>query len=96
MSIEISQKILNKIENKHSVSRDEVEQCFANRFGGYLRDTREDHKSNPPTHWFVSETDYGRKLKIAFIFNNGAIYLRTAYEPNKEELRIYKKYGVKP
>jgi uncharacterized DUF497 family protein len=93
MTIEISQKILRKIEKKHSVTREDVEQCFANRSGKYLKDTREEHRSNPPTLWFISETDYGRKLKVVFIFSNNIIYLRSAFEPNDTEMSIYNKHG---
>ena len=93
MTIEISQKILKKLDEKHQVSRDEVEQCFANRSGKYLRDLREEHKSNPPTLWFISETDFGRRLKVVFIFSNGVIYLRTDFEPNDKETAIYNRLG---
>ncbi|MBV2184332.1 MAG: hypothetical protein KUL88_07325 [Rhizobium sp.] len=93
MAIIISPKIAEKLQKKHSVSHDEVTQCFANRDGRLLVDTREDHASDPPTLWFVAETDYGRLLKIAFVQRDGDIYLRTAYQANAEEIRIYEKYG---
>ncbi len=93
MSLIISQKILEKLATKHGVSKDEVEQCFANRTGKYLMDLREDHKSDPPTYWFISETNFARLLKIVFIPQDGGIYIRTVFSPNEEELRIYKKYG---
>ena len=95
MAIVISSKILQKLEDKHSVTDDEIDQCFSNRNGSYLSDTREDHKSDPPTLWFISETDYGRRLKVVFIFKNGDVNLRTAYEPNKAEIRIYNKFAIK-
>lgn len=47
----------------------------------------------PPTRWFISETDYGRKLKIVFMNTDQGVVIRTAYDPNPEEMRIYKKYG---
>ena len=71
-----------------------MEQCFANRDGRFLIDDREDHASDPPTYWFIAETDYGVKLKVVFIpYPDGTIYLRTAYPPNNNELRIYKNHG---
>jgi hypothetical protein len=95
MAIIISQKVRAKLANKTPpVTKDEIQQCFANRLGGYLLDEREDHQSDPPTRWFISETDYGRLLKIAFIFeSNGDVTIRTAYDPNRDEFRIYKKYS---
>ena len=91
MAIKISEKIREKLMHKHSVKDDEIQQCFANRTGGYLVDIREKHASNPKTQWFISETNCGRKLKIAFIQENGDVYIRTAFEPNETELRIYNK-----
>ena len=53
----------------------------------------------PPAHqpqvrnMAIEISSYGRKLKIVFILDNGTIYLRTAYEPNDVEIRIYTKYA---
>lgn len=95
MAIVISQKTLEKLATKHNVTADEISQCFANRNGCFLIDTREEHASEPKTQWFLSETDYGRLLKVAFILKDGDVYLRSAFTPNENELRIYKKYGSK-
>jgi len=75
------------------VSKEEIEQCFLNRTGAYLLDEREEHASDPPTRWFISETDFGRELKIVFIPKGNDVIIRTAYDPNPEERRIYQKYG---
>lgn len=94
MALIISTKVMAKLATKKPpVTREEVMQCFANRTGSYLLDTREDHASDPPTRWFIAETYYGRKLKIVFIMRDGNIFLRSAFDPNQEELRIYSKYG---
>lgn len=93
MAIIISRKIAEKLANKHKVTADEVAQCFANREGRFLFDEREDHASDPPTLWFVAETDYGRLLKVAFVQRDGDIFLRTAYQANQAEIRIYNKHG---
>lgn len=93
MALILSQKIREKLASKHGVTQEEVAQCFANRSGKLLEDTREEHASDPPTRWFISETDYGKKLKIVFIQRDGNIYIRTAFPPNEEELRIYSKFG---
>ena len=89
----ISQKVQRKLEEKHCVSPDEIEQCFTNINGKFLFDRRENHRSNPPTQWFVAETDFGRKLKVVFIAKDDNIIIRTAYEANAEEIRIYNKYA---
>lgn len=91
--IHMSGSVLAKLESKHSVTSNEVFQCFANRAGKSLIDTREDHKTDPPTEWFIAETDAGRRLKICFLVQDGTVYLKTAYPPNDVEERIYQKYG---
>lgn len=95
MAIIISQKILEKLATKHNVTADEVSQCFANRNGSFLIDPRENHASDPQTQWFISETNYGRKLKVIFVPRGGDVYLRSAFTPNESELSIYKKHGYK-
>jgi len=89
----ISDQIATKLKDKHGVTPAEVEQCFLNRTGKFLIDTREDHVTNPPTQWFVAETNRGRKLKVAFVFKAGKVYLKTAYDPNPKELAIYNAHG---
>ncbi|WP_261977799.1 ADP-ribosyl-(dinitrogen reductase) hydrolase [Marinobacter sp. F3R11] len=72
---------------------EEVQECIANRTGKFLEDMREDHKSDPPTQWFIAETDSGRQLKIVFILKDGDVVVKTAYVPNEDEKRIYIKYA---
>jgi hypothetical protein len=95
MKLVISQKIRSKLLSKAPpVTEEQIVQCFANRSGRFLTDTRADNLTNPLTRWFIAETDYGRKLKICFVpFENGDVHIKTAYDPNPEELRIYAKYG---
>jgi hypothetical protein len=93
MAIIISQKIQEKLAQKHHVTAEEVSQCFANRDGKFLIDTREGHASDPATQWFISETNLGRRLKIIFVPKDGNIFLRSAFVPNEIELSIYNNYG---
>ena len=94
MSLVISQSVQAKLAaKKPPVTQAEIEQCFANRTGIYLLDEREEHASDPPTRWFIAETYYGRKLKVAFIAKGEDTVIRTAYDPNPDEIRIYSKYG---
>lgn len=94
MPLVISPKVRIKLAERHHVTQDEIEQCFANRTGQFLEDTREDHATDPPTQWFISETDSGRTLKVVFIHDNNDIIIRTTYESNAEQRRIYNKYGI--
>lgn len=92
--IYISPSVHTKIENKHGLNIGEVHEAIASRTGKYLKDMREEHKSDPPTLWFIGESHAGKKIKIAFIFKDGVFIIRTAYIANSEELRIYAKYSL--
>ncbi len=93
-NLKISKRIEEKLWEKHGVVITEVYECFLNRTKGLLEDTRVDHKTNPPTRWFIAETDHGRLLKIVFIeLFNGAYEIKTAYEPNDNEVKIYEQYA---
>ena len=89
----ICPNILEKLKNKHQVSRREVEQCFENRCGVYLEDTREDHQTDPPTLWFVAETNHKRLLKVVFLVLDGNVHIKSAYEANSVEVAIYEELG---
>ncbi len=96
MALVISQKIRAKLASKMPpVAEEEITQCFANRTGKALIDTREDHLTNPYTRWFIAETDFGRKLKICYVPIDGDLHIKSAYDPEPEAVRIYKKYGEK-
>lgn len=95
MDLNISDRVRHKLTSRHGVSEVEIQACFANRQGNYLKDVREEHESDPPTLWFIAETDHGRKLKIVFMQeHDGSITIKTAYEANEEEVRIYGKFGL--
>lgn len=90
-----SDAVRDKLLQKHNVTLDEVEQCFANRDRGSLEDTRVNRQTSPPTMWFISDTFWGRRLKIVFMLHSdGDIEIKTAYEPNAEEIRIYNKFSA--
>lgn len=93
MGFVISAKVRDKLLEKHGVTKDEVIECFANRSGNFLIDTREDHQTDPPSRWFISETCNGKRLKIVFVKENHDIFIKTAYSPNTKEERIYKKHA---
>lgn len=89
MAIKISAAVREKLTVKHQVNEDEIAQCFANRTHGYCTDMRADHLTNPITRWFISETDVGRKLKVAFIPLGSDVHIRSAFEPNAKEIAMY-------
>lgn len=92
-NLRISDAILAKLHNKHGVTYREVVQCFENKCGLLLTDDREEHRSDPPTMWFVAPTNSGRMLKVIFIFKDGQVFLRSAYDANEAVQRLYEKHG---
>jgi hypothetical protein len=94
MRITANRTTLQKLKIRHQVTIDEVEECFLNQTKEFLEDARVDHLTIPPTRWFISETDRERVLKIVFVEHPGELFqLKTAYEPNSEEEKIYDKYA---
>ncbi|CRD54376.1 hypothetical protein [Stenotrophomonas indicatrix] len=91
MTFKISRGVAEKLQNKHKVSASEIEEAFLNRTGGYFTDSREDHQTNPPTYWFVSETDNGRTLKVVFVQYAGHYQIKTAFEPTDGSPALYAK-----
>jgi hypothetical protein len=93
LTLVISLSVQTKLALKHKVTEREIFQCFENKCGINLVDNREDHKTDPCTLWFISETNQGRLLKIAFMVVDGNFEIKTAFEPNDIEIRIYENLG---
>lgn len=87
----ISPEILSKLQVKHNVTAREVEQCFENKCGLYLEDDREEHRTDPATLWFIAPTNRDRLLKVVFIFINGTVHIKTAFEPTQEVVDMYER-----
>jgi hypothetical protein len=87
----ISKKIEQKLNTKHRVNRTEVEECFFNRVKGNLIDSRGDHRTKPPTEWFIAKTDSERLLKVVFVFDHGKVFIKSCFDADKESIRIYNK-----
>jgi hypothetical protein len=95
MPLLIAPSIEEKLSKKQPpVTRREVEQCFENRQYGLLKDTREKHRTNPPTLWFIEHTNSNRRLKIIFIQKGEDVILKSAFDPNEDEINIYFKYAT--
>lgn len=93
MSIVITPRIVEKLAAKHGVSEAEVREAFANLCGQLLIDTREEHATDPPTLWFVAETNAGRLLKVMFIHKDGNNIVKSAYDASEKVQAIYDKIG---
>jgi len=102
MALWYSEDVRKKLAEKHKVSEDEVRQCFENSLdGNYIKDTREEHLTDPPTHWFISETNRLRVLKVVFVARKiktesgyeTRVEIKTAYPPSPTEIEIYNRLG---
>lgn len=94
MKLKINKRIIDKLQRKHQVSVEEIQECFYNRQCGFLLDTRLVHSTTPPTRWFIAETDQERALKVVFIIlTDGTCEIKTAYEPNDNEVKIYERFA---
>ena len=82
---------LERAAKKHGVMPGEVLECIQNKLYGRLIDDRAENRTFPSTRWFLAETDSGRKLKVVFLFDKKfqRFVLKTAYEPNMQEEKIY-------
>ncbi len=92
-NLKVSDAVKTKLHEKHQVSLREVEQCFENREGRLLYDERAWTKTHPPTLWFIAPTNQSRLLKIVYIQIGNDVMLKTAFEPNAQELAIYERFG---
>ncbi|MBK9205482.1 MAG: hypothetical protein IPL73_24280 [Candidatus Obscuribacter sp.] len=89
IKLQMSDAIRQKLKEKHDISEEQVQACFLNRERGYLFDDREEHKTDPPTRWFIAEDDTGKLIKVCFIYfpEDRAFEIKTAYPPNETEIR---------
>lgn len=96
MKLKVSHRVTEKLRDKHKVTLKEIAECFENRQGRDLFDTRAEHQTDPKTRWFLACTNHNRLLKVVFVPDvlDKSVDIKTAYEPNDAEIRIYKKYGL--
>jgi len=87
----ISPSVRKKLRDKHNVTEDEIKECFLNKneSRGHLEDTRADHKTDPATMWFISETHRERRLKVVWMNTEEGAVIKSAFPPNEVEERIY-------
>ena len=89
MDFKISRRILAKLRDKHDVTQQDVAECFANRWGKFFTDSRQNHRTDPPTYWFVSETDKGRVLKVVFVRYPEFFAIKSAFVPEDGSDALY-------
>lgn len=96
MNISISPAVLTKLADpSHNVTKQEIVECFANRDRKFLTDNRPEHQTPIPTQWFVAETDYGRQLKVVFIYDTAiqTVIIKSAYPAEPHIVHIYEKHA---
>ena len=78
-----------------SVSKKDVEECFANHCGGYCDDKRPQHldADGKPSMWFVAATNHGRILKIMFVRQGADMYLKSAYPATQQVQDIFSRHA---
>lgn len=87
MALIVSTAVRRKLQDRHDVSDGEILECFLNRTHGDLIDSREEHKTEPPTKWFISQTDKGRTLKICYIQRGSDLEIKTVYVPDNPDVK---------
>lgn len=85
----ISKAVREKLLEKHNVTVDEVYECFYNREGPAFTDTRLDPQTDPPTQWFVAETDKLKKLKIVYCDYGEFFAIKSAFEATNKWQETY-------
>lgn len=93
MGLLISQSVREKLQAKHGVTEAEIIEAFGNRDRVFLEDTRTENKTNPPTMWFMSETDMGRRMKVVFIDDGTDMHIKTAFSPTDNSEKYYRKHA---
>lgn len=93
MKIYVSKSVEKKLLEKHNVTIKEVTECLVNQDRRALKDSREKHDTNPPTLWIIAETNHLRDLKVIFMVKDGSVIVKSAFEPNQNEVRVYNKFA---
>lgn len=91
LKFSIASGIRKKLTEKHGISELEIEQCFLNRRMPVLIDDLEDHATDPPSLFFVSHTDKGRRLLVVYIQKGPKVVIKTAFEPSDARVSVYER-----
>ena len=93
MAVIISPNIAAKLSAKHDVGPKDVHECLANRCSPEIEETRGLHATDPPTMWFIARNNKRRILKVVLVHRHGHVFIKTAYEPNEDELNLFRQHG---
>lgn len=85
----VSARIREKILHKHGVTMEEVTECFLNRSPHAFTDDRLDPQTDPPTQWFIAETDKTRKLKIVYCEYEDFFAIKSAFDATTKWCVVY-------
>jgi hypothetical protein len=93
ISAEIEEKISR--DDHGNISVKEVNECFSNHNGRYCTEHRAEHlpESGAPSLWFVAATNHGRELKVMFVFEDGKIFLKSAYPATTKVKEIFARHA---
>lgn len=89
-AFKISPRVREKLTAPdHAVTMDEIVECFMNMEGPAFQDDRADHVTDPPTQWFVAETDRRRVLKIVYVEYPDFFAIKSAYQATQKWVNLY-------
>src|SRR4051812_4188315 len=77
-----------------NISFEEVEEAAFNASPPYAIENRMGHLTDPLSRWFIAPTVEGRLLKVVFIpyVEKRIVVVKTAYEPDENEVTYYEQY----
>lgn len=96
VNLYISERISIKLRDKHGLTDEDIHECFSNRGGIYLEDTRHQHKTDPKTQWFIALNNKGQVIKVVFmLLPDNRVLIKSAFLANKDEINIYVSIALK-
>lgn len=87
----ISPEVEEKLRTKHNVDVNEVYECFLNRHGPFFLERRPEHATDPPSWWFVAETDKQRVLMVIFVKYPDYFAIKSTFEPENGQDEEYER-----
>lgn len=91
----VSSHVQQKLLDKHGVTLNEVYECFTNRERPAFEDERADHQTDPPTFWFIAETDKRRILKVIYVEYEEFFAIKSAFDANGTWIEKYEEMCAK-
>lgn len=87
--------VQEKIKER-GITVSEIEEAVCNSEPPYRIEVRAQHKTTPPTRWFIAPTFEDRLLKVYFMLveEEKLAIIKTAFEPAESEIQEYESYKV--